>query len=330
VAIVFERVNRMGVELDVFQLLTAWTWSDEFDLQEKFTELAGEFADFGFEQVGADTTLMLRCCAAVLKNDPSPASLVELNGADVRASFDLVADSLRRAIDYVRTNFNVRHLKFLPYESMLIPLTAFFSVRTAHPVAADEHATLKRWFWRTAFSHRYSGNPQRTLRRDIEEAIALRKGEGADLADIPAAADPSFFMTHHFNLRTVATRAFVLLLADLHPQSLLSGELIQLDEVLAEPNRSEFHHLFPRAALLRDDDSAEHPDALANLVILSRSENRTISDSVPSEYRERMPEHVDRILAASLIPSSLFEDDYDRFVNERARELADQVEELID
>src|SRR5262249_10259637 len=43
VAIVFERVNRMGVELDVFQLLTAWTWSDEFDLQQQFLDLAEEF-----------------------------------------------------------------------------------------------------------------------------------------------------------------------------------------------------------------------------------------------------------------------------------------------
>ncbi len=40
VAIVFERINRMGVELDTLQLLSAWTWSEDFDLQEKFAELA--------------------------------------------------------------------------------------------------------------------------------------------------------------------------------------------------------------------------------------------------------------------------------------------------
>jgi hypothetical protein len=47
-------------------------WSDDFDLQQRFQDLAGEFASFGFQDVGEDTDLMLRCAAAVLKADPSP------------------------------------------------------------------------------------------------------------------------------------------------------------------------------------------------------------------------------------------------------------------
>src|SRR5580698_5394032 len=34
VAIIFERVNRQGVPLDTLQLLSAWTWSEDFQLQE--------------------------------------------------------------------------------------------------------------------------------------------------------------------------------------------------------------------------------------------------------------------------------------------------------
>jgi hypothetical protein len=105
VAIVFERVNRMGIELDVFQLLTAWTWSDEFDLQQQFLDLAEEFADFGFADVGTDSDLMLRCTAAALRRDPSPGSLVAMTGAQVRENFETVAQSLRRAIDFLKTNF---------------------------------------------------------------------------------------------------------------------------------------------------------------------------------------------------------------------------------
>ena len=198
VAIVFERVNRMGVELDVFQLLTAWTWSDDFDLHEKFGELAGEFSGFGFEEVGANTDLMLRCCAAVLRNDPSPTALVNLNGADVRASFDLVSVAMRRSIDYVRTNFQVRHLKFLPYESMLIPLTAFFSVREGQPVSAEEHEVLQTWFWRCAFSHRYSGNPQRNIRHDIREAVKLLEGKASTLSESTPRFLMNWFLSHTF------------------------------------------------------------------------------------------------------------------------------------
>lgn len=64
VAIVFERVNRLGMELDILQLLSAWTWSEAFDLQERFEEFAEELRPFGFQGVGEDSNLLLRCCAA--------------------------------------------------------------------------------------------------------------------------------------------------------------------------------------------------------------------------------------------------------------------------
>src|SRR5690606_4260569 len=87
VAIVFERVNRLGVELDTFQLLSAWTWSDDFDLQERIRSLADEVSPHGFGDISEDTNLILRCCAAVVAEDASPATLMGLNGADVRAKF---------------------------------------------------------------------------------------------------------------------------------------------------------------------------------------------------------------------------------------------------
>lgn len=95
VAIVFERVNRKGVPLDTLQLLSAWTWSDEFDLQQKFEELASELKPFRFDELGADTNLLLRCCAAVMARDASPDTLVNLNGAEVRARFDEVVNGIK-------------------------------------------------------------------------------------------------------------------------------------------------------------------------------------------------------------------------------------------
>lgn len=100
VAIVFERVNRLGVELDVFQLLSAWTWSEEFDLQSQFAELASELAAFGFEGVGEDTNLILRCCAAVVAADTSPEAVISLNGSEVRDRFDEIANGIRGAIEF--------------------------------------------------------------------------------------------------------------------------------------------------------------------------------------------------------------------------------------
>lgn len=323
VAIVFERVNRMGVQLDMLQLLTAWTWSDDFDLQVKFQDLADEFESFGFADVGADSDLMLRCCAAILRRDPDPTALVDVNGADVRAEFDRVATALRLAIDFLRKQLHVRHLKFLPYPALLIPLAAFFSVRQSDPITDSERHTLLRWFWRTSYAHRYSGNPYRNVRSDVTEAIALRTGQPSSLADIELEVGPEFFLTRTFSPRTVATRAFILTLASLTPRSLISGATIDLDEVLSEPNRKEYHHLFPRAYLNREGVSdASEINSLVNLGFLSRAENRTISDKAPSDYRAMMPSEISNIAASQALPESLFADNWSGFRDERSVALA--------
>src|SRR4051794_10047431 len=101
VAIIFERVNRQGVPLDTLQLLSAWTWSEDFQLQEQFSELADQLAPFGFAAVGGDTNLLLRCCSAVLRFDASPESLVEMTGQTVRENFQAVLNGVKGAVDYL-------------------------------------------------------------------------------------------------------------------------------------------------------------------------------------------------------------------------------------
>ncbi len=322
VAIVFERVNRMGIPLDTFQLLTAWTWSDEFDLQRRFAELSEEFEDFGFEEVGADNDLMMRCTAAVLANSPMPAALVTMRGSDVRERFPIVETALRRSIDFLRDNFGVRHLRFLPYETLIIPLTAFFSVNGNQPVLPEQRDQLVRWFWRSCFTHRYSGNPQGNIRRDIIEAVALRKGEPSTLARVTATVDPSFFTSNAFSVRSVASKALILLLASMQPASLLSGERIHLEDVLAEPNRREYHHCFPRAFLKQQTRSDMEINALANFVLISRADNRTLGGDAPSVYRKHLAANLEEVMQRALLPDSLFSDDYEMFLAERANMLA--------
>ncbi|MBD2437501.1 DUF262 domain-containing protein [Nostoc sp. FACHB-110] len=105
VATVFERINRQGVELDTFQLLSVWNWSEDFDLQEKFKELGEELEPFGFKEVGSD--LLLKCCSAVVMNSADPEAFMNLPGSTVREKFDEIRIGIFRAIDFLKTEFNV-------------------------------------------------------------------------------------------------------------------------------------------------------------------------------------------------------------------------------
>ena len=319
VAIIFERVNRQGVELDTLQLLSAWTWSEEFALQEQFSDLAEELEPFGFKDVGEDTTLLLRCCSAVLASDSSPEALISLNGAKVRESFDSIMNGVRYAVDYARTHFKAESLANLPFSTMLIPLAVFFSVsgNKEFKYTDEQRNQINRWFWRSAFSRRYSSGVIRNLNADIAEMQKLKAGKPSALGDFTPVFDETFFVST-FGMGNVNTKTFLLMLAQKNPLSFVSGAPVDLAKTLKESNRTEFHHLMPKDFLKQSGQSDFGDTMLANMCFMSRSDNRHLGGVAPSEYRKKMGPNVDSILEHAVCPKTLFDDKYEDFFVERA------------
>lgn len=88
VAIVFERINRTGVPLDSFQLLKAWSWSTDFDLQEQLDDLSSDLADYGYDGLTSDQALLLKCFTGYILGSTSPGAITQLDGEHIRANFD--------------------------------------------------------------------------------------------------------------------------------------------------------------------------------------------------------------------------------------------------
>jgi len=328
VAIVFERINHLGVALDTLQLLSAWTWSEDFDLVEKFRELRDGLADFGFEGVGDDTDLVLSCVAGILAGEPGAETLLSLNGAEVRDNFPIVENGIRGAIDFLRTELKVAHLKLLPYPSMLIPLAVFFSVPDGKEVVFDGPTlqSIKRWFWRTCFSGRYTSQTRKTTIHDITQMRLLKGGEPHALDAIEPHLDGQFFL-NTFRIGSAATKTFVLMLANNDPQSLFSGKRIELDKVLQRYNRSEFHHIYPRAFLKGAQVHDLAANYLVNFCFLSAAENKRIGGKPPSDYFKDLVggDETGRNAALGSIfcTAAEFDDDYNKFVGERVGRLLD-------
>jgi len=330
VAIVFERINRTGVPLDTLQLLTAWTWSEEFDLQHEFEELREELEPFGFAGVGEDSNLLLRCCAAVLANDAAPTTLVNLRGAEVRSRFAEIVNGIKGAIDFLRTNMHVQTIFNLPFSTVLVPLCVFFAkpANESVPVTDTQRAKLVRWFWRTCFSRRFSSGVLRNLKEDIDGMAALREARPTTIGDFPVLVTADLFRSS-FRINSVNTKTFVLMLAQKQPLSFVSGQPVSLAKVLRDYNRSEFHHLFPRAFLSGRGIPAPEQGPLANFCFLSKADNTNLGGEAPSVYRSRMPPDVESILDRALCPVTLFEDDYQQFLKQRGALLEQFANELI-
>ncbi|MGY2293738.1 hypothetical protein ACW9H6_28845 [Pseudomonas sp. SDO528_S397] len=140
------------------------------------------------------------------------------------------------------------------------------------------------------------------------------------------------FFHNTFRVGAAATKTFVLLLANRSPRSLLSGKNIDLDKVLQRYNRSEFHHIYPRA-FLRDTGVPEQQiNVLGNFCFLSAAENKNIGRKHPSVYLEDLVSHDkqerEATLASAFCSAKEFDDNYEVFLNERCARLVAYAKEL--
>ena len=333
VATVFERINRQGVELDTFQLLSVWNWSEDFDLQEKFKEVTEELEPFGFKQVGSN--LLLKCCSAVVMNSAEPEEFLNLPGSEVRQKFEEIRTGIFRAIDFLKTELNVFSLKLLPMENVLTVLVSFFadSQKQPSPIPQVQYEIIRKWFWRACFSQRYARGGAKSTDLDLLEVQNLKAGNPHKLGEFDVSLDPDFFIKKTFWMSTVATKTFILLLAQGKPLNFIQGTNISLQDVLSQGNRKEFHHIFPKAYLenLGSKYKDEQINCLANFSVLARTDNNKIKDQPPSKYCAQMPadnQILEKILATHFCPTNMFADDYDSFLVSRAELLLKKAKEL--
>ena len=332
VAVIFERINRQGVRLDTMQLLSAWTWSEDFQLQAQFEELADEFEEFGYATGEVDENLLLRCASAVLVRSPKPEAIVDISGEKIRGRFDEVLNGIRGALDFVRSNIGVQRLDNLPFQTILVPLCTFFAISGDREVKISENQrkTIVRWFWKTCFGRRYSSGVLRYLQEDITSILQLKGGQASNLGTVSVSISSEFFLKNRFGIRNVNTKTFILLLAQQSPLSFISGTPVDLREKLKEYNKTEFHHMVPKKYVdALDTPPANSVNALANFCFVSRAENRDLGGAAPSVYRDKLPDNVNDILEHAVASNVLFNDDLDAFLTERAQRLTEVAKKLM-
>ncbi|WP_200781281.1 hypothetical protein [Klebsiella aerogenes] len=316
-------------------MLSAWTWSSEFDLRAKFEELSSKLEDVEYGDLGDEEDLLIKCCAAAMKEDSSSHAIVELKGDEVRNNFITFQNGLLGAIDFLRRDCGAVSLKVLPYKSMLIPLTRFFMTDKpagVHPDATQRHL-LKKWFWHTCFSRRYSNSVDSAVAQDISAMADLRNNKTEKIERKKFEVTSDFFLENAFSVSSVNTKTFILLLAKKKPKSFISGADVDLDDVLTSCNRTEFHHIFPDNYLKSKCGIDERIKrfCLANFAFLSQKDNRSIKDKSPTDYQTQIHKDLKNgIFEHSLIPVNGLNMKYEIFLEARVELLKQTANSLID
>lgn len=336
---VFEKVNMGGVELTVFELVTASFAADEFRLRVDWEERAARFAAYEvLAKVSATDFLQtVTLLASYRTSRLSKASVgckrkdvLRLSVSDYKATAGVVESGFVAAAKLLGREkiFNAHNL---PYQGQLVPLAAICASLEDRFEEDGVKQKLARWYWCGIFGELYGGASESRFAFDIVEVLAWIDG-----GDEPRTVkEASFVPNRLLTLQSRLAAAYKGLMAKLLQEGSLdfrTGDPIEVVNFFDES--VDIHHLFPKAHCEKKKYDRERWNSVVNKAPLTAKTNRIIGGHAPSTYLASLERNhkleVDRlneILVSHLVePALLRSDDFDRFIRHRASRLLDLIE----
>lgn len=324
---IFQRINSSGTPLSSLELLTAWTWSDKFDLRNEITSLLDTLSDKGYGRI--DQPLLMRMLASLTCGSINEEELVDVDPQVLVSEMSNLRTSVMSAVDFLEGQLKIRNLVFLPFPIMMIPIVKFFAL-IKRP-NSTQLGQLKKWFWQTALTLRYKAGTNRFVLEDLDKFEKVSIGESPFDTTTAVVKDDIFKTTWRIN--STAAKSALCLMAQLRPKSFLTGSEVDLGNTLSAYNARQFHHIYPKGYLNTLGISFHSANVIANICFLSASENNEISDTSPEEYFLNIPqEQADDIFNSAVIPLKSRDGklDFEEFVQTRSDELKVRAQSLID
>ncbi|WP_204151463.1 DUF262 domain-containing protein [Leptolyngbya sp. CCY15150] len=330
VGVIFERINNTGTKLGMLDLMTAWTWTEDFHLLDSIDGLLEELDEKSFGTI--DHKLVLQIVSAIIIGSTQTSNILRLTGERVRDNWQNVEEAIRSTVDFLFTEIKCSNIEFLPFHQQLIPLCRFFSKNKRQTFEQVE--ALKQYFWRTSFSDRYStGQTTAKMDADIEFIDKVLDYDFSDIEKYKASVSSDDLLQAQFSKSNPITRAFLLLSAQHSPLDLTNGKIIDLGAALSSFNRKQYHHVFPNSYLSKKGTSKNKRFSVVNFCFLPADSNKKISSKSPSDYFANIVPSAKKIeiLKSNLLPEDqeiYNSDDYDSFLEKRAALLLSTISSL--
>jgi hypothetical protein len=333
---IFETLNRTGVKLSVFELLTARFWPQNIRLRDLWQAAQDSYpiiADFE-----VDPYYVLQAIALACRKNPSckRGDVLELTAADIVIWWPKVIAGLATGLTILRDDCKVMLPRWLPYNTMLVPFAAVLAKvgLPNTPAAGAQRELLKRWFWCAVFSQAYESSPNSQAARDVTELQTWLAGGTPPEVVSTFRFDPKTLRDVTPRQRSIYRGTICLILGagtrDFHTQAVVTGKMM-LDEGIDD------HHIFPAKYLEKTGVAqARLRDCVLNRTLIDRTTNQMISDRAPSVYmsdiRNTPGFPFDAVLASHYLPidvaSPLIINDFDAFLLWREQQLWQQIKNV--
>jgi hypothetical protein len=335
---IFETLNRTGVKLSVFELLTARFWPKKINLRALWDEARNKYPIISAFEV--DPYYILQAIAlAGRKRAPSCKrnDVLKLEASDIELGWDPAIDGLAAGLEILRDDCKVALSKWLPYYTMLIPLAAVLAkVGLPNTPAAGVHREkLKRWFWCAIFGQAYETASNSQAAKDVNELVNWLQGSVEPEVVRGFRFDPKSLRDVTPRQRGIYRGAICLILRndarDFHTQAVITGKLMDQEGI-------DDHHVFPADFLEKNQgvSIARQRDCVLNRTLIDRTTNQMIGKRAPSDYmkdiREAKGFPFESVLKSHFLPtgddSPFWTDDYESFLSWRQDRLWEEIKRV--
>jgi len=319
----FERINRTGEPLSVFELLTARMYKYNIKLRD-LLENARQCYNF-VEHVSPEFILKVICL--LRGREIKRKNILHLRPDNFEKDWEVACAALEaafeRAVD-IKHGYGVLDFKrWIPYSTMLIPLAGMiYWVKAGKLESKDNYDKIERWYWTAVFSNRYDQAADTTSVSDVNDIKTWLAESGEVPGSIQEFEAESVDLD--VNRQSSATYRGVINMIVLQGAiDIMSGNPPQFGREKVQDD-----HIFPKSIY------DEH--RISNRTLISTNAEK--GNKRPSEYFGQCLEQLGKdklkaILMSHIIPGDsldyLLNDDIASFLEARERAIVEAIREKV-
>lgn len=325
---IFERINRTGVSLSLFDLVGARLYPKGVRLRNLWNAFENKHKSLT-DVVRPE--FLLKVIAILEKKEPRKGNLLkmldELDSEGFESCWREAEVAVCQAYRRIEKQYGASDKAWIPYTTMIVPLAVLLYRLREMRAGEESYRKVDRWYWASVFTQRYDSAVDTKTHQDVRDVLRWIAEDAipdwirqvtAEAVDL-SVEEP----------RSAVYRGIMCLIVRKGAHDFLTGQPADL-------NTCQDDHIFPHRVYGED-----HPvDIVLNRTLISKETNNRKRDKTPSQFLEecllghnRDETRLLKTLHSHFITRDAYEalkrDDFEAFVKHREDALKKAIQAAL-
>ncbi len=272
---IFERINRTGVSLSLFDLAAARLYLKGIELRKLWKEFARENRDFSRL---IKPEFVLKVIALLEGKEARKTALLDVIDALEKSHFEIqwkiACSSLVKAYRRLASpnGYGAVTTRWIPYSTVLVPLAVLLQFVEENHKSEAMYRKIDRWYWGNVFAQRYDQAVDSTSYRDVREMKEWLVGGSCPSWLENLSVDQLDLGTIN-DQRSAVYRGLMCLIVSAGAKDFINGQPASLEDCQDD-------HIFPKS----DFKNEPLVNCILNRTLISSESNKIKGRKWPSVY----------------------------------------------